>query len=288
MDWIKNMNAAVQYIETRLTGEIDYQHVARLADCSAYHFQRVFSYMAGVTLAEYIRRRRLTLAAFELQQGLGKVIDIALKYGYDSPTAFARAFSALHGITPSEAKQGGQCFTAYPPLSFQITIKGVAAMNYRIETKESFRVVGYKLETTMENEAGLREIPVFWSEIASTGKVPQVCALMNSEPLGLMGISVGDWYGEENRFDYYAAVASTQPVPEGMAEYQIPASQWAIFDCLGPMPTAVQELQRRIVSEWLPGSGYEYGNAPDIELYDDGDNQAADYHCQVWLPIRKK
>lgn len=287
MEWIGRMNAAVAYIEANLDGEIDMKEVGRLASCSVYHFQRVFSYMANVTLAEYIRRRRLTRAAFDLQGGAEKVIDIALKYGYDSPTAFNRAFQQLHGMPPSEARADGKSFVAYPPLSFQITIQGVTAMNYRIEQKDAFRVVGMKLATTSENDLSAQEIPAFWEKVAKEGTIPRVCALMDGEPTGLMGICVGSW-SQESTFDYLIAATSSKPAPEGMEAYAVPAATWAIFECTGPMPLAMQDMQRRVMTEWLPTSGYEYANAPDIELYSDGDNSKADYKSWIWLPIVKK
>lgn len=286
MDWIETMNAALDYIESRLDGEISHSELARLTKHSAYHFQRVFSYMAGVTLAEYVRRRKLTRAAVDLHGGNEKVIDVALKYGYESPTAFTRAFQNFHGITPNEAKRGGTV-TAYPPLSFQITIKGVTAMQYRIEEKEAFRIVGPKLETTSEGDRALQEIPAFWGEVARSGAVPELCEIMDGEPRAILGVCVGS-FQESLEFDYYAAAPSTKPAPEGMGEYTVPACTWAIFECTGPMPHSIQELTARIVREWLPTSGYEYGNGPDIEVYSDGDNTRPDFKSWVWMPVVKK
>jgi len=144
MDSLKNMNGAIKFIEENLTNEIDFKEVARLAHCSEYHFKRMFSFLAGISLSEYIRRRRLTLAAFELKNSNMKVIDIAIKYGYSSPDSFARAFQHLHGITPSEARSNGHSLKAFPPMSFQLSIKGGSEMNYRVEEKEAFRIIGIK------------------------------------------------------------------------------------------------------------------------------------------------
>ena len=147
MDWLEHMNAAMDYIEVHLADEISYDRAARLACCSTYHFQRMFSYLAGVPLAEYIRRRRLTLAAFELRGGKCKVIDVALKYGYESPEAFSRAFKKLHGAMPLAAREAGVPLKAYPRMRFHITIQGNKEMNYRILQREAFRVFG--LATTI-------------------------------------------------------------------------------------------------------------------------------------------
>lgn len=288
MDWLTQLNLALRYIEDNLDDEIDLNQIAKLAYCSIFHFQRMFSYMAGVPLAEYIRRRRMTQAAFALQNSTVKVIDLSLRYGYDSPTAFNRAFQSVHGITPSEARKHGVTLKAYQPISFKITIRGEAEMNYRIETRESFRIVGVKLQATWspEKQEGFEEIPKFWVKHGQLGTIPQLCRIMNPSIPGIFGVSVGDWQ-HSGLFDYYIAVASDQPVPDGMAAYEIPACTWAIFECKGPLPSAIQSLQQRVITEWLPGSGYQYANAPDIELYSEGDQSSEDYTCWIWLPVQK-
>lgn len=288
MDWLGQLNDALCYIEEHLAGEIDLNQVARLACCSGFHFQRMFSYMANVPLAEYIRRRRMTQAAFDLQNSDAKVIDLALRYGYESPTAFNRAFQSVHGISPSEARKSGVLLKAYQPISFKITIRGEAEMNYRIETLEPFRIVGAKLEATwsFENQEGFKEVPEFWAKQIGEGTIPRLCRIMDGQTSGILGVSVGDWQ-HSGKFDYYIAVSSRQPVPEGMAEYTVPACTWAMFECRGAMPAAIQALQQRVMTEWLPNSGYQYASAPDIELYPDGDQTSEDYVCWIWVPVRK-
>lgn len=288
MDWLSQLNNALTHIEENLDAEIDLNRVAQIACCSSFHFQRMFSYMAGVPLSEYIRRRRMTRAAFDLQNGNERVVDIALKYGYDSPTAFNRAFHSIHGVAPSAARQEGVNLKAYYPISFKITIRGEAEMNYRIEQKEAFRIVGVKITSpwTPEKREGFKAVPEFWMEHGKKGTIPELCRLMNGQPMGVLGISVGDWQNEGS-FDYYIAVSSTQPVPEGMFEYEVPACTWAIFECKGAMPTAIQKMQERIMTEWLPNSGYQYADAPDIEVYTEGDQSSEDYICWVWVPVKK-
>lgn len=288
MDWLKGLNHALEYIEEHLDSEIELERVAQLACCSSFHFQRMFSYMANVSLAEYIRRRRMTKAAFDLQNTTDKVVDIALRYGYDSPTSFNRAFQSVHGFAPSVARQQGVSLKAYHPISFQISIRGEVAMNYRIEKKDGFRIVGVKLECpwTPEKQEGFTEVPKFWAEHAQKGTIPALCTLMNQPPMGLMGISVGDWQAAGS-FDYYIAVSSSQPVPEGMCAYEVPASTWAIFECKGAMPHSIQNMQQRIMTEWFPNSGYQYFDAPDIEQYTEGDQSSEDYVCYIWVPITK-
>lgn len=290
MDWLKRMNEAIGYIEENLEGKIDYLAVAQKACCSSYHFQRMFSYMAEVPLSEYIRRRRLSCAAFDLQNTEDKVIDIALKYGYDSPTAFTRAFQNLHGITPNAAREEGVMLKAYPPISFQISIKGASVMNYKIEKKEAFRIVGPKLSTTMENSVCFEDIPKFWNETAMSGKIAQLGSMIDQAPFGMLGVSACDSesMGAISAFDYYIAAPTSKAVPDGMEEFTVPAATWAVFECIGPMPGAIQEMQKRITTEWLPTSGYEYGSAPDIEVYYDKDGTKPDTRSEVWIPVVKK
>lgn len=288
MDWLGQLNDALRYIEENLEGEIDLQKAARLACCSSFHFQRMFSYMAKVPLSEYIRRRRMTKAAFALKNGQERIIDIALRYGYDSPTAFNRAFQSIHGVAPSAARQEGVTLKAYHPISFKIIIRGEAEMNYCIEQKEAFRIVGVKMESqwTPEKQEGFAAVPRFWAEHGQKGTIPRLCGLMDGQPMGVLGVSVGDWQNA-GRFEYYIAVSSGQPAPEGMEAYEVPACTWAIFECKGPMPAAIQSMQARIVTEWLPNSGYRYADAPDIEVYTEGDQSSPDYTCWIWLPIQK-
>lgn len=152
MEWVERLNQSINYIEEHLTGEIDYEQLGRIACCSAYHFQRMFTYMAGITLSEYIRRRKMSLAAVDLQGGNEKLIDIAEKYGYRSPTAFNRAFQGVHGIAPSAVKGGGVSVKSFPPITFKIAIKGAEEMNYRIETKDAFRIIGVSAALHKEME----------------------------------------------------------------------------------------------------------------------------------------
>lgn len=285
MEWIERFNESITYIEENMAGEINYEQAAQVACCSVFHYQRMFSYIANVPLAEYIRRRRMTLAAFELLHSDIKVIDLALKYGYDSPTSFSRAFQAVHGVSPSNARNEGVQLKTYSRISFLISIKGECEMNYRIEKKEAFRVVGIKEHMELNVEENFSRVPQFWGETFQNGNFERICALINKEPYGVLGVSTC-MNGRD--FDYYIACSTDLTTPDNMYEYEVPAATWAIFECTGPLPAAIQELQKRIITEWLPTSGYEYADAPDIEVYPAGDSSSPAYRSEVWLPIRKK
>lgn len=282
MDWMIKLNQAVDYIEDNLAGEIDYEQAAALAGASSYHFQRVFAYMAGVPLSEYIRRRRMTLAAVDLQGGGESVLDMGLKYGYSSPTAFNRAFQGVHGVTPSEAKKEGVPLKSFLPIRFKITIQGAEEMKYRIEKKEEFRIVGFSIPLSTEIEKNFQEVPQFWQKAATDGSLPGLMAVMNREPMGILGVSA---CVEKDSWRYYIAAASDKALGEGMEEYLVPAATWAIFEGAGTN-LDIQTLEKRIFTEWLPTSGYEYGQAPDIEVYLNPDPQNAKF--EVWMPVVKK
>lgn len=281
MEWIENFNKAINYMEEHIREEVDYEKTAQIACCSVFHFQRMFTYMAGLTLSEYIRRRRMSLAAVDLQGSNDKIIEIALKYGYSSPTAFNRAFQGVHGIAPSAARKEGMILKSYPPISFKITIKGVEEMNYRVEEKEAFRIVGVSQPLFKEIEKNFEIVPAMWGKAAADGTIEKLASMMNSSPKGLLGVSA---CGNAEEWKYFIAVASTDQAKD-LEEYEIPASVWAVFPGSGTN-LSIQELEKRIVTEWLPTSGYEYGNAPDIEVYLNPDPNNAQY--EVWIPVVKK
>jgi len=283
MEWIERLNDAIGYIEEHLTDEIDYEQLGRIACCSSYHFQRMFSYMAGMPLSEYIRRRKMSLAAVDLQSRDMKIINVAEKYGYQSPTAFNRAFQSVHGIAPSAVKAEGVLIKSFPPIVFKITVKGVEEMNYRMETKEAFRIAGVSVPLHKDIEKNFAVIPSKWQEISENGTLQRLIGMMDTPPMGVLGVSTCN---DTEPWRYYIAVSTSQPVNENeLEEYIVPAATWAIFSGEGTNQS-IQELERRIVTEWLPTSGYEYGNAPDVEVYLNPDPQNAQF--EVWIPVVQK
>jgi len=281
MEWIERLNHAIGYIEEHLKDDIDYGQLGKIACCSTYHFQRMFTYMAGMPLSEYIRRRKMSLAAVELQGGDKKIIDVAVEYGYQSPTAFNRAFQSVHGVAPSAVKNEGVSVKSYPPITFKITVKGVEEMNYRIEKKDAFRIIGVSQPLDKEIENNFAVVPTMWQEAAVNGTIQKLAGMMDAAPMGLLGVSACN---NPEQWKYFIAVSSTKEAEE-FEEYTIPAGTWAVFPGEGTNQS-IQELEQRIVTEWLPTSGYEYANAPDIEVYLNPDPQNAQY--EVWIPVTKK
>ncbi|TGB03518.1 AraC family transcriptional regulator [Halobacillus salinus] len=289
MDNLKNMNDAIDYIEENLSGDIDTDDVMRIAQCSEYHFRRMFSFLAGITLSEYIRRRRLTLAAFELK-GEEKVIDVAMKYGYNSPDAFARAFQQLHGITPSEVKRGVHSLKAYPKMSFRLSIEGGNEMNYRIVEKEAFSIIGLKKRVPIIFNGVNPEIAAMWKSLDEQ-KINDLKSLSDIEPSGLISASTNFSEGrfqEEGELDHYIGVASTKECPESFSKLDVEASTWAVFEAVGPFPETLQDVWGRIYSEWFPSSTYEQVNGPEILWNEQKDTSAQDFRSEIWIPVLKK
>ncbi|WP_342716111.1 AraC family transcriptional regulator [Bacillus paramycoides] len=290
MDSLKNMNAAMQYIENNLTDEIDFKEVAKIAYCSEYHFKRMFSFLAGVSLSEYIRCRRLTLAAFELKDNDAKVIDIAIKYGYNSPDSFARAFQNLHGITPSEARNSSRSLKAYSPMTFQLSIQGGNEMNYRIEEKEPFRIIGITKRVPIVFNGVNEEIASMWKSL-NPDSIQTLKSLLNMEPNGIISASTNFSEGrmeEKGELDHYIGVASTKTCPEQFAQLEVAASIWAIFEAVGPFPETLQNVWGRIYSEWFPSSNYELAEGPEILWNEQKDISSPNFKSEIWIPVLKK
>ncbi|MGL6200497.1 MAG: AraC family transcriptional regulator [Lachnospiraceae bacterium] len=286
MEWLIQFQKAIAYIENNLDSEISHEEAAAIACCSTFYFRRMFSYVTGITLSEYIRRRRMTQAAFVLQRSDAKVIDVALKYGYSSPTAFNRAFQSVHGLSPTAARQQGTLLNAYPALKFSIQVTGGHAMPYRIEEKSAMRIVGVRTALTEDMNENIRIAPAFWNEVLQDrSRFQKICELSNVPPLGVLGITV---YQDCNEIYYYIAAATDSPVPDEMFEYEIPAATWVVFESDGRFKESVQSIFKRFLTEWLPFSGYAYAELPDIEVYPIGNKIPQSGHSEVWIAIKNE
>lgn len=290
MDSLKKMNEALSYIEENLTNDIDFKEVAKIALCSQYHFQRMFSFLADITLSEYIRRRRLTLAAFELNRSNIRVIDVAIKYGYSSADSFTRAFQGLHGITPSEARNNGQCLKSYPRMTFQLSIKGGNEMNYRIEEKEAFSIVGMKKRVPIIFNGVNPEIAAMWQSL-NMEMIQRLKELSNVEPVGLISASVNFSEGrmeEKGELDHYIGVATSNECPKDLVELSVAPSAWAVFEAVGPFPETLQNVWGRIYSEWFPSSNYEIAEGPEILWNESKDVTSPNFKSEIWIPVIKR
>ena len=289
MDALERMNQALAYIEEALAEEIDFKQVERLALCSEYHFRRMFSFLAGVSLSEYIRRRRLTLAAFELAQRHVLVIDVALKYGYNSPDSFTRAFHSFHGVTPTEARNTGQPLKAYPQMTFQLTIKGGSEMKYRMVEKGAFGLVGIMKRVPLIYAGVNPAIASMWQSL-DEGTINTLKALSNVEPVGLLSASTNFSEGrlDGGELDHYIGVATTKEHPENLTRLEVAASTWAVFESIGPFPETLQNIWGRIYAEWFPSSGYELAKGPEILWNENKDMSSPTYRSEIWIPVTKR
>lgn len=275
--WAEGIQSTVDYIEENLTEELDIEDIAAKAYVSPFHFQRIFSALCGMTVGDYIRCRRLTLAAQELSSSDIKVIDAAVKYGYDSPDSFARAFTKFHGISPSAAKERGASLKAFAPLRIKLTLEGGNFMEYRIVEKASFTVMGKS--RSFNSDTSYREIPKFWQEHMTSGGNRKIC--------GQFGICLD---GDGKNFDYLIAdiYKPWEEVPEGCITRVIPEGTWAVFPCRGALPKALQDVNTQIWSEWLPNCrDYKLGGNYDIEMYTKPADDPKDNYCEIWVPVVK-
>lgn len=281
MEGIKSFNNALEYIEKHLDNKIDYAKAAQIACCSEYHLSRMFSSIAGVSLSEYVRRRRLTQAAFEIQNSDIRILDVAVKYGYESADSFARAFHKMHGIKPSAARCKGAQLVAYPKLSIHITIHGEAGIAYRIEKLDKdLRIIG-KAETVKTNRAP-EDIPMIWKSAEKDGFL-QTLMEMSGDSVeqkmgGLLGVNGKGADNADGSFEYLIGIRSDKPTPEGMTAIEIQSGTWIVF-------TELQEARKRLFSEWIPTLGYELANKPFIEcIYEPGHIP----EMELWVPTVTK
>lgn len=285
MEWTEAIREAVSYIEQHLTEDITMYDVADHVHCSPFYFHKGFTILCGYTVTEYIRNRRLALAGQELLASDSTVIELAMKYGYDSPDSFTKAFTRFHGHSPSGVRKDKATIKDFAPLKLTISLKGGYTMDYRIVKKEAFTVLGASKEFSYKNAK--QDIPLFWEEHYESGKGKYVC--------GMYGINIDPQMGND-RFSYLIAdiYNPAADIAEGLEVKTIPAFTWAVFPCKGKLSQSLQAVNTRIFSEWLPSQrDYEIAAGYCIEMYDDAgkypDGTADEnYYAEIWIPIKKK
>ncbi|MEV7883984.1 AraC family transcriptional regulator [Streptomyces sp. NPDC002817] len=284
---LERLNQAMEYIEHRLDQRIEAADVARTALTSEYHLRRLFSALAGMPLSEYIRRRRLTIAGAEVLAGDRTLLEIAVRYGYTSGEAFARAFRAMHGVGPGEARRTGAALESQPRLSFRLTVEGSSSMRYRIVDKDEFRVVGRKVRVPLVHE-GMN--PAIADFIRGLGKetLRRIEDLSDQEPQGILGVSdnLDPSRAEGTELDYYHGVVSAAAVPDDMDALTVPAGTWAVFENSGPFPQALQYLWRDVFTQWFPSNPYRSRPGPEL-LRTRLTPDAAQADAELWIPVER-
>ena len=290
MDWLKGMSHVIANIEDNLTKQISYAELSRIVGCSVYEFSRIFSFMTGMSVSEYIRRRRLSQSVFDIQNTSDKIIDIALKYRYESPTSFAKAFKELHGTTPSDARKTGVSLKTYPPISFVLTIKGVNEMEFRIEKRDSFQIMGLIGCENMDCRPNCGDtLPSLWRDFMDNYNQ----RLWNNDAPSYYTAplwQVGAYDFEATDGQAIIGAEYKGEMPDGMSLKTIPAATWAVFTITSPSSVPhVPEAWARILTEWFPVSQYKRDeNAPSMEVFPDGDAGSIDYKWEIWMPVVSK
>lgn len=285
MNWSESVSRALAYIEANITQDISANDIAKQVNISTFYFQKGFSLLCGYTITEYIRNRRLSLAAAELAaDSHTRIIDTALKYGYDSPDSFTKAFTRLHGVTPSMVQKNNATIKAFAPLKITISMKGGYLMDYRLSKKDSFTVIGTLKKFSYDDAK--TAIPQYWKDHCEKGYGRHVC--------GMFGINMDETMGN-SEFEYMIAdiYNPSKDIPKGFITKTIPAFTWAVFPCKGPMPDSLQDVNTKIFSEWLPALEYEFAAGYCIEMYEDASRfpkGTADenYYSEIWIPVKKK
>lgn len=290
MDWITGISKAIDYIEEHITEPTDYARAAKEACSSPFNFQRVFALLCGYTLGDYVRMRRLTLAGEELLSTDAKVIDVALKYGYDSPESFSRAFTRFHGVSPSAVRKGA-AIRSFSRICVKLILTGGSIMEYRIEKKQAAKIICRRREFTKPGDDYTnREIPEFWNECGRDGSIQKLCGYIkdSAQFKGLLGVCFSTEMTDSG-FPYgIGAEYDGESDPQDFEIVEIPAYTYAVFTVRGRMPDAFRETYRKICTEFFPQSGYEYGNGVEIEAYPSADVQNPDYSCEIWIAVNPK
>lgn len=291
MDWIEGIQRAIDYVEANITNEIDFEEAAKKAYSSSFHFQRVFGILCGMSLGDYIRMRRLSLAGEELSKGNAKIIDIALKYGYDTPESFSRAFTRFHGIAPSEAKHSGNV-KIFTPLSVKLTLTGGKKMDYRVVKRDAFKVVCKRKKVGKPQSANAtQDITAMWQEYGADGTLEKLISCMPENPVmkGLLGICFSSELNAR-QFPYGIGVEyDGRKIDDDLEVVTVPENTYAVFTSKGKMPDAFIDTYNRIVTEFFPQSAqYEYAENVEFEVYSSADTSNPNYQCEIWIAVKEK
>ncbi|MBU5317438.1 AraC family transcriptional regulator [Clostridium bornimense] len=285
MEWVESIREAVAYIEDNITGELSINEIANRVNISPFYFQKGFAMLCGYSVSDYIRKRRLTLAGSEVLTTKEKIIDIAMKYGYDSPDSFTKAFTRFHGVTPSAVRKEGAMIKSFASLKIKFSLEGGYIMDYKIVEKDSFKVVG--VARKFKYDSAFMDVPFFWNEHISKGKLKDIC--------GMYGINIDEnMSGDEFQYIIAEDYSKEKDGIEGCIVKEIPKFTWAIFPCYGPASISLQETNKKIFSEWLPNCrDYEIAAGYNIEVYSDPKGYEKgvsdkNYYSEVWIPVKRK
>lgn len=296
MEWTESLQRAIQFIEDHLLEDITISDIAKEVNISPFYFQKSFKIMTGYTVTEYIRNRKLYLAALETLSGNIKIIDLAYKYGYATPESFTKAFSRFHGLSPLQMRCHSNKIKTFLPLKITISIQGGNEMNYVVEEVKNFQVIGF--ERRFSFDSSYQEIPKYWDNFSkmymSDSMNNELKEWIQTYNIGEYGICIDDL---DNNSEFRYLIAGKycgqnlpqQDLPQGVILHTFPDMKWAKFRCTGPLPGALQSVNTRIFKEWLPNNpDYQIAVGISIEWYSKGDMNSLDYECEIWVPVKRK
>ncbi|SMP59842.1 AraC family transcriptional regulator [Anoxynatronum buryatiense] len=286
MEWTKALKESIEYIEQNILSDVSLESLSKHVHISPFYFQKAFNIMTGYTIGEYIRNRRLYLAALDLIEKDDKVIEVAYRYGYETPESFSKAFSRFHGLSPMKLRKQPYKIKPFHPMDISVSVRGGTQLDYIVEAMASFKVIG--IGKRFSYEKAFDEIPEFWREWKVTCPATISGRTASDFNIGKYGISI-DTMKKSHEFDYYiAGDFDKAQVNKDYEVLEIPALNWAKFHCTGPLPTSLQAVNTRIFNEWLPeNKAYEISVGYNIEVYHLGDMNDQNYKCEIWIPVKK-
>ncbi len=285
MNWFKNLNDALDYIEDHMKENLDFKEVAMVAYSSYSHFSRTFYMLSGISLSEYIRKRRLTLSATEVMSTDLKIIDIAFMYQYSTPESFSKAFKEFHGVSPRDARNQKGTLNSFSKLSFKLDIGGLEEVNYKLVNKDNLNFTGYSINVNSKEGQNFIDIPKLWQDVMNDGRFQQL--LPHMDEMGVVGICY-DFNMATQDFKYMIGVRNADLQGENLVEVSFDEQTFAAFEAKGKLPESVQKTTKHIYQEWFPSSNYEHTGGPEFEVYPQGDPSSEDYMCYYWVPIKQK
>lgn len=292
MQWLEGLQQSIDYIEENILEKLDYEYLARYTNMSVFYYQRMFSALVGISVGEYIRNRRLTLAGLELTISNSKIIDIAFKYGYETAESFTKAFVRFHGITPSIARKGNLNLKSFSKITLKISLDGGNTLDYKIVDKEEFSVIAIKKQFSKDEDVFRKQIPKFWKDLFQTSLYRELISYLKENTVtkgGVLGIDEMAVSQNKQLFNYYAAVVTDEKSKnDKLTSFTIPSHKWAIFKCTGAMPNSIQNLWVKIYSEFFQCSSYEPVADFNFELYFEGDSSKDSYVSEIWVPIKNR
>lgn len=292
MQWLEGLQQSIDYIEENILEKLDYEYLARYTNMSVFYYQRMFSVLVGISVGEYIRNRRLTLAGLELTTSNSKIIDIAFKYGYETAESFTKAFVRFHGITPSIARKGNLNLKSFSRITLKISLDGGNILDYKIVDKGEFSVIALKKQFSKDEDIFRKQIPKFWQELFRSSSYRELISYVKENTVtkgGVLGIDEMAVSQNKKLFNYYAAVETDEkPKNNEFTSFTIPSHKWAIFKCTGAMPNSIQNLWVKIYSEFFQCSSYEPVADFNFELYFGGDSSKDNYVSEIWVPIKNR